>query len=663
MRGRECIGLCKRMILSLILIVMVWVTGFPVVQTFAPVYAETVNEYDNTSVEEDLKELDLSLYPIDAAGNPAIASFVEYCYSENVFLRGNYGLYIYIYNPAQTEYLTREGANMLNIAVSYNASGEPSGYRKLPLKVCGTTTGKYERLFYKFRVMSAEEVLKNAAASSASNGFRRYDIASLQLHERGAGNAKSYTIGREYKCTGYAKGYGATGNVASTLKIEWKKAEVYDAQVSHTNYRMTSEYKDHTRQEVNTVYFSVPDKYITDYGNLQGIRAQWYEYKTSPIFVTEDAGAYAALSDYVGVNIGEKNEALKWSVLWHEKTTTPPLSAFFRTYNNQGYGLNGPAISSGATYTPEISWLFSTNGIDHSEYQLSRYQVETWARSYASAYGKEADILGRYSSELFAEGIDTERIKLLENPEAKRGLIVRDFDANDEFNLLSYDDTHSGWEAFVDYICGKKVIFGDGVKYSPIEEITPEKFTGNKAADCKNLLLNEDDYNEFSAAFTASQESGEHLFVFRFAQTDYYSSPAYFDSLENSSFTNEDGYVAQQTVFLDFTMIHLKFVKDGTETIIPVAMDPIDIWNAVDPPLPDGDGGCKDSDWRNLVKKVLGIVMLVVLILIFWKPIAWLLDKIIALIGHFFKWLGSLFKKDKNKKENGDGQKETRRKK
>ena len=110
-------------------------------------------------------------------------------------------------------------------------------------------------------------------------------------------------------------------------------------------------------------------------------------------------------------------------------------------------------------------------------------------------------------------------------------------------------------------------------------------------------------------------------------------------------------------------MIHLKFVKDGTETIIPVAMDPIDIWNAVDPPLPDGDSGCKDTDWRSLVKKILGIVVLVAVILIFWKPIAWLLDKIIALIGHFIKWLGSLFKKDKNKKENGDGQKETRRKK
>ena len=650
-----------RIIAVLISAVIIAVTGYSV--PAVPVFAETENEYDYTKVEDDLKDVDLSLYPIDAAGSPAIASFVEYCYTPNVWKNGNYALYLYVYNPAQKEFSLRAGAHQINIATKYGDDGKPAEYKLFSLKLCGHTTEKNDKLIYKFRVEHVEEIYANAKAYEEKYGYRRYDVSNLLLYELGAAAAEKSTVGREYKYTGYAKGYSEESATKSTLECEWKKAEVYEANVSYTNYRMESEYKDYTRHEVNTVYFSVPDKYITDYGNLQGIRAQWYEYVTSPIFVTEDAGAYAALSDYVGVNIGEKNEALKWSVLWHEKTTTPPLSAFFRTYNNQGYGLNGPAISRGATYTPEISWLFSTNGIDHSEYQLTRYQVETWARNYASAYGKEADILGRYSSELFAESIDTERIKLLENPEAKRGLIVRDFDANDEFNLLSYDDTHSGWEAFVDYICGKKVIFGDGVKYSPIEEITPEKFTGNKAADCKNLLLNEDDYNEFSAAFMASQEAGEHLFVFRFAQTDYYSSPAYFDSLENSSFTNEDGYVAQQTVFLDFTMIHLKFVKDGTETIIPVAMDPIDIWNAVDPPLPDGDSGCKDTDWRSLVKKILGIVVLVAVILIFWKPIAWLLDKIIALIGHFIKWLGSLFKKDKNKKENGDGQKETRRKK
>ena len=641
-----------RIIAVLISAVIIAVTGYSV--PAVPVFAETENEYDYTKVEDDLKDVDLSLYPIDAAGSPAIASFVEYCYTPNVWKNGNYALYLYVYNPSQKEFSLRAGAHQINIATKYGDDGKPAEYKLLSLKLCGHTTEKYDKLIYKFRVEHVEEIYANAKAYEEKYGYRRYDVSNLLLYELGASAAEKSTVGKEYRYTGYAKGYSEESATKSTLECEWKKAEVYEANVSHTNYRMESEYKDHTRHEVNTVYFSVPDEYITDYGNLQGIRAQWYEYVTSPIFVTEDAGAYAALSDYVGVNIGEKNEALKWSVLWHEKTTTPPLSAFFRTYNNQGYGLNGPAISSGATYTPEISWLFSTNGIDHSEYQLSRYQVETWARSYASAYGKEADILGRYSSELFAESIDTERIKLLENPEAKRGLIVRDFDANDEFNLLSYDDTHSGWEAFVDYICGKKVIFGDGVKYSPIEEITPEKFTGNKAADCKNLLLNEDDYDEFSAAFTASQEAGEHLFVFRFAQTDYYSSPAYFDSLENSSFTNEDGYVAQQTVFLDFTMIHLKFVKDETETIIPVAMNPIDIWNAVDPPIDT------QEDWLSLLKKIgMAILGITGLIFVAWLltlffPIIWTVIKAIFkalwwLVSAPFKAIGNAINNKKKK--------------
>lgn len=641
-----------RIIAVLISAVIIAVTGYSV--PAVPVFAETENEYDYTKVEDDLNDVDLSLYPIDAAGNPAIASFVEYCYTPNVWKNGNYALYLYVYNPSQKEFSLRAGAHQINIATKYGDDGKPAEYKLLSLKLCGHTTEKYDKLIYKFRVEHVEEIYANAKAYEEKYGYRRYDVSNLLLYELGASAAEKSTVGKEYRYTGYAKGYSEESATKSTLECEWKKAEVYEANVSHTNYRMESEYKDHTRHEVNTVYFSVPDEYITDYGNLQGIRAQWYEYVTSPIFVTEDAGAYAALSDYVGVNIGEKNEALKWSVLWHEKTTTPPLSAFFRTYNNQGYGLNGPAISSGATYTPEISWLFSTNGIDHSEYQLSRYQVETWARSYASAYGKEADILGRYSSELFAESIDTERIKLLENPEAKRGLIVRDFDANDEFNLLSYDDTHSGWEAFVDYICGKKVIFGDGVKYSPIEEITPEKFTGNKAADCKNLLLNEDDYDEFSAAFTASQEAGEHLFVFRFAQTDYYSSPAYFDSLENSSFTNEDGYVAQQTVFLDFTMIHLKFVKDETETIIPVAMNPIDIWNAVDPPIDT------QEDWLSLLKKIgMAILGIIGLIFVAWLltlffPIVWTVIKTIFkalwwIISAPFKAIGNAIDNKKKK--------------
>ncbi len=631
-----------------------------------PVYAESENEYDHTKVEDDLKDVDLSLYPIDSMGSPAIASFVEYCYTENVWRSGNYALYVYVYNPSQKEFSTRSGANGINIATSYNEAGEPEEYSILPLKLCGATTGKYDKLIYKFRVENIEKIYANATEYQAEYGYRRYDISNLLLSEVGE-SAEKCVVGREYKYTGYAKGYGEDSSAESTLKCEWEKAEVYDAEVSHTNYRMESEYKDYTRQEVNTVYFSVPDKYITDYGNLQGIRAQWYEYVTSPIFVTEDNEAYEALKEYIGVNIGEKNENLKWRVLWDVETVSDIDTTsyyYHKVYNNaeDPNPFNLYHAAGDLVCTPQISWLFSTGGESYKDYSVSWSQIESWAEGYSEVYGKDTEILGRYSEELFAESIDSDRVQYLENPEEGRGLIIRDFDAEDEFNLLSYDDTHSGWDKFFDYFGNWWNIPDEtGKTYSPIEEITSANFTGNKETDCKNLLINEEDYETFSAAYEESKKAGEHLFVFRFAQTDYMSTPARFDLLapfgsSGASVSNIDGYVAQQTVFLDFTMIHLKFVKEDTETVIPVAQNPIDIWNAVDPPVDDGA-----FDWLALLKTI-GYCVLGILGLIF---LVWILSLIFPLIqtvvvGVFkaiwwvisasFKWLADKIKGSGKKK-------------
>ena len=140
----------------------VFIAGTGIAVPAVPVYAESENEYDHTKVEEDLKDVDLSLYPIDAAGSPAIASFVEYCYTDNVWQSGNYALYVYVYNPGQTEYSSRSGANQINIATSYDETGKPSGYELLPLKLCGATVAPYEKLIYKFRVENAETLYLNA---------------------------------------------------------------------------------------------------------------------------------------------------------------------------------------------------------------------------------------------------------------------------------------------------------------------------------------------------------------------------------------------------------------------------------------------------------------------------------------------------------------------
>ena len=77
------------------------------------VYADTGGElnYDNTNVLDDLKSatvngqpFNLSAYPRNPFGSPQVITFAEYCYSQYENGNGNYALYIYVYNPALTEF-------------------------------------------------------------------------------------------------------------------------------------------------------------------------------------------------------------------------------------------------------------------------------------------------------------------------------------------------------------------------------------------------------------------------------------------------------------------------------------------------------------------------------------------------------------------------------
>lgn len=101
--------------------VLIWVTGFV---AHIPVYAESANDFDDTEVLDDLTDLELTEFPADASGVPALLRFAEYCYSDVPSERNNYGLYVYVYNPSRLSFSTREGANELNIATSYGADGE-----------------------------------------------------------------------------------------------------------------------------------------------------------------------------------------------------------------------------------------------------------------------------------------------------------------------------------------------------------------------------------------------------------------------------------------------------------------------------------------------------------------------------------------------------------
>ena len=83
--------------------------------------------------------------------------------------------------------------------------------------------------------------------------------------------------------------------------------ETITLDVKHTFYRTQTSSKGAGYQnQLDTVYFAVPQRFFDTYGKLQRIKAEWYEYKTKDIVVTSNQEfydqAYPHIGEYIGYN-------------------------------------------------------------------------------------------------------------------------------------------------------------------------------------------------------------------------------------------------------------------------------------------------------------------------------------------------------------------------
>jgi hypothetical protein len=111
-----------------------------------------------------------------------------------------------------------------------------------------------------------------------------------------------------------------------------------------------------------------------------------------------------------------------------------------------------------------------------------------------------------------------------------------------------------------------------------------------------------------------------------------------------NSFTawENEAYISTQTVFFDFDIIQLTFAKDGVFTVIPVVSNPIDIVNDIVPPydMPDDDW------WKDLLKKVLFWVAVVVIFLLIFPFLPAIIMTVFNILLLPFRWIIRLFKGD-----------------
>lgn len=634
-------------LIAVLFMAMIALTSiFQVSKAFA--YSEDDNTYDETYVESDLgQEIMEKGYEMSFDGTagtkPSLHSFMEYCFSVYADKRNeNYGLYIYIYNPGRLQFSEYYGANTINMATKYNEAGEPTDYEVLSLKLCDFSTGRYDYLFYKFRIMGLEDVLENAVEYNTANQKRRYDISKISLLEDGTTKKITIPVDTTYYASGYAKGMATESEKGSTLKIDKKELKTIEFEVKHANYRTGNYNKEFVCDELNTVYFAVDEEYFTDYGGLQKIKAEWYEYKTKPIFVTTDQDAYNYLDGYIGKELGAETlgpDVLPYTIYWepHMRGADSGDSLqwdyieFGKSYNhfvtfneNVIYGLD-------STWTPDtrFDWLIKTDST--SGYKVSPDERNDFMMRYTNTYPSQTKILDRYAMGLFADSIDADRVELLSNPSAKMGHIVREIDAG-ESGDLAFKVDQSWWEQFWG---GMEF---ENISYSPIVVLEPGSIDNLlPSAFASQYFISEQYAETVYSDIKAMHDVGKRAVLFRFAETDYYMSNAMFEYMADYDDLDPDmqgvnGYVAQQTEFYNFEIITLTFHKDGVDKVIPVVSDPIDIQNwtegdrGFDYDRTEEESGCASGcagGWRTFltVISVLVCVYLVSLLFRFGKRI------------------------------------------
>ncbi len=611
--------------------------------TFA--YDEDENKFDSSYVLDDLKSstgenqrFDMENYPVnlDAKG-PSVINFVEYCYSYRANQFNNYGLYIYLYNPTQLN-IEDNLANRVQIATKYDSDGSVLEYKKFYLKLCNYSVDSGMRyLFYKFRVSDPSGIIFDRVKNTQSK--RVYDVSGFEVKIADDNLTTEYNVGGSYSFSGYSKGYGEDTEV-NTLTSEQKELETIELDVEQTHYRTYKGEKGFITQEnqISSVYFGVPERIYEEYGKLQQIKCEWYEYRTQPILVTNDKSVYDSVYDvrrrpatkndeiylfngYSQIQTGgtfDKNisHGSKWVYNADCFRNIPNFVGNFFNFENEVDFIPWVYYSDFETGSSAFDSLHKTvkkivrveEGRDE---QVSTTQIQDYMYDYYDDIGSGFyDVAGRdISKALFLDNAGVSS-----NGQARTmGYNEPLIDLGDNFSILENSGWHHSWDKFWKF--GMSSNEGGTFDVEPIVEVG-NILNSSKSDISRDYLVNYNDTEDFTEYYSDASSSDERMVMLRFANTIYESF--FVGSGENS-------YIAQENVFLNFDILWLTFSKEGVYHVIPTVSSPIDVVGGLSFPI----GGESPNNWWEIV---IAVVMLVLFVLLLSKFLPYIIKGIIWLV-------------------------------
>ena len=599
------------------------------------VLAETSVNFDSTDVMDDLsscvidgEDFDINDYPKDPYGTLQVLTFVEYCYSFYENNNGNYGLYIYLYNPALTKFEASHVLNKIQMAVSFNDMDYADDYQKFSLKLCSKSS---DGLFYKYKVVDTQNILLSMVQefSKTHAGLRQYYVSGIELVKRGEYNATEYNVAMNYQYSGFAEGYGDSENFP--LSMTSAGIETLETEVHYTWWRPEGETEggNNIQDQLNSVYFSVPNELLEKYGVLQAVSMEWYEYVTKPVFVTGNSTVYNHLINYVGDTFTSYSEDAKYGFAVNKVEAGPndqyPLADY--AYNAPGIYLN-PKSDGYFIYT--LYYLFKSSKSNAKDYTLPAEDILKYIQNYK---GSGEKINGKYYSELFEDYVDEGR---------QIGYNQVDVKAEDEFSLTSYNLSQSFWQKLFG-IANYEVEEFNNIK--GIEQIDSGDFTLSEDSFSSKYFVNKEDASDIQEYCVSSQLEDRSVFILRYAVTSYESKTATEVQGTKSLgvwFSEEldsNAYMMQETVFLDLDLIDVTFYKDGVSTVIPVVASPIDGIADGTPPVED-----PDNWFIYLLGIILGIIVLILVLYVAGPILPYILKGIVWIITLPFRAIKAIIK-------------------
>ena len=539
--------------------------------------------------------------------------------------------------------------------------------------------------------------------STLNSSAREYEVSGIELYDSGV-NATEYKISNTYTYSGYAKGYGSAAATEDSLNCKCDGFDVsLTLDVTPIQYRPVGTHgNEYTQDILYSVYFSIPNEILEEYGGLSAVHAQWLPVTTEDIWVTGNSDIYQNLDAWrytAEGGVANLTEHPAYTLLSNVEEYYEPLIFTGKTlacYNySHGYNITGIVPDyfnkylgtnrdnarwgvSPATgiFVTTLYYLFYAEGGSADGYRVRSAELLEYIEQYTRDFGLgENPVSGKYNRALFST--------------VSEEFIDQNILATDKYTLTSEVWNENWWRKTWGLDAWQMV----SQSFQNIQAIMPIKttdFGGTKEENCKHLYIDEEDYDGLKSYFDEATKNDKTVFIFRYYQ-DKSKRQEVTECRRYSGVGNPDAdgdewdyvkkidtnaYWAKEVLTLDFDVIDVTCRKGNVNTVIAAVMSPIDIAPDITPPIhttPEpGESGFnfwqwlldelrKGTWWVWAIVVIVAVLVLIAIIKILslafpifvpiWKCLWWIVCLPIKGFGALFKKIKQRASERKQRKE------------